>query len=126
MIHDFQCCQELNKSHQKGLALDFLEKFRDEILEPSRDDKLFIKIMENSKQLTDGHYEFCLPLKHCTELPDNKTEPLQRLGSLKKRFAAKPKFHSDYSAFMTNTNHTGVSDLWSNTLLLDHEGVPKL
>jgi hypothetical protein len=111
IIHDFQCCRELDKSYQKGLALDFPEKSRDEILEPSRDDKLFITKMENSKQMTNGHYEFCLPFKHCTELPANKTQALQRLASLKKKFAAKPKFHSDYTAFMTNIIQKGFAEV---------------
>jgi hypothetical protein len=67
--------------------------------------------MADSKEIADGHYQFCLPFKDkFTSLPDNKTMALSRLYSLKKRLTSNDKFAQDYKQFMSTLLERGFAE----------------
>ncbi len=66
---------------------DFNEKASEEKLEMSFEDKRFLKIVNESISLSDGHYTLNLPCKKDDVImPNNRHMTMQRLLSLKRKF----------------------------------------
>ncbi len=96
-IEHLEDTRNLEKLYQKSMLLDFPERVIDEKPEYSIEDRKFLSMMSNSKNVTDGHYEFCLPFKEPPNLPNNHSQALQRLSGLKKKFRSNSQFHEDYN-----------------------------
>ena len=69
----------------------------------SQNDKRALKIMEESIQLKDGHYEIGLPWKsHPPQLKNNRPVAERRLSLLRKRLRREPEVHEKYKVFMND------------------------
>ena len=67
--------------------------------------------MADSKMVIDGHYQFSLPLrKESTLFPDNTSQALPRLNSLKKKLTSNSNFHEYYTIFMTDLLDRGYAE----------------
>lgn len=78
---------KLDELWKQQFQIDFPECSHDEQLGPSREDRQFMEMVENTVELVDGHYTIGLPLKNgdvC--MPDNCRVAEQRALSLKRRF----------------------------------------
>ena len=66
--------------------------------EISKDDKMFLAIVEKGTKKVDEHYELLLPYRDGNlQLPNNKEQAIRRMQQLKKRFQKDPKFFSSYT-----------------------------
>ena len=126
--------ESLNITYQKSVAVDFEERDPGpEKREHSIEDKRFLQKMEDSKEMVDGHYQFCLPFKDkFSVLPDNRNVALYRLNSLKKKISSNSKFAEDYKKFMSsllehgfaeNVPETDINQSTGRTWYLPHHGV---
>ena len=100
-IQDLENTRNLETLYRKSLQIDFPESCIEKP-EHSVEDRKFLDMMSKSKNFTDGHYEFCLPFREPPNLSDNRSQALQRLNSLKRKFQINPKFKADYTKFMTD------------------------
>jgi len=67
--------QQLSQIDKKSVNLDFPEKLNDEKKEYSVEDQRFLKKMESSVRLVNGHYEMHLPFRiDDIKLPNNKMQ----------------------------------------------------
>ena len=69
--------------------------------EVSLNDTKFLKIMDKEVTMRDGQYVLPLPLKNPdAQLPNNRSQAMQRLQYLKKKLSKDEKFFKDYKEFM--------------------------
>ncbi len=68
----------------------------------SREDRHFLETMERSiHKSKQGNWEMPLPFRSCnTNLPNNRTQALNRLNALLRTFKKKPQMKKDYIEFM--------------------------
>ena len=73
------------------------------MVEISKDDKAFLKTVEESTITSGDHYVVPLPFKkENLIMPNNRKQAMQRLIYLKRRFKKDPAFFEDYKQFMSN------------------------
>ena len=73
------------------------------MVEISKDDKVFLKTVEESAIKSGDHYVVPLPFKKDNLImPNNRKQAMQRLIYLKNRFSKDPAFFEDYKQFMNN------------------------
>ena len=92
--------------HQK----DFVEKevinvngLLKNMVEISKDDKAFLKTVEESTIKCGDHYVIPLPFKKDNLImSNNRKQAMQKLIYLKRRFSKYPAFFEDYKQFMSN------------------------
>ena len=78
--------------------------------EMSQEDKRALKLMENSVQMIDGHYQLGLPWKkYPPDLPNNYALAEHRLNLLKRRLKKDPDLLAKYSDFMANLLDKGYA-----------------
>ena len=66
--------------------------------EISKDDKMFLAIVEKGTKKVDDHYEVPLPYRDRNlELPNNKEQVIRRMQQLKKRFREDTEFFNGYT-----------------------------
>ena len=59
----------------------------------SKDDKMFLAIVEKETKKVDDHYEIPLPYRDGNlQLPNNKEQAIRRMQEKKKRFQNDPEF----------------------------------
>ena len=110
-IEELEDSRRLEILYNKSLMIDFPEISGQEKAEHSIEDKTFLQKMADSKMIIDGHYQFSLPLrKESTLFPDNTSQALQRLNSLKKKLTSNSNFHEDYTRFMTDLLDRGYAE----------------
>ena len=69
--------------------------------EISKDDKIFLAIVEKGTKKVDEHYEVLLPYRDGNlQLPNNKEQAIRRMQQLKKRFQGDPEFFNNYTKQM--------------------------
>ena len=69
----------------------------------SKDDKVFLKTVEESTVKSGDHYIVPCPFKkNNLIMPNNRKLAMQRLIYLKNRFSKDPAFFEDYKQFMSN------------------------
>ncbi len=91
---------------------DFNEKASDEKLEMSFEDKRFLKIVNESISLSDGHYTLNLPCrKDDVIMPNNRHVAMQRLLSLKRKFKRNESFHNEYTSFLSDMMDKGYAEV---------------
>lgn len=67
----------------------------------SREDIRFLKIMDESAQLQDGHYSMKMPFrKEQLTLPNNRSMVKQTLLGLRSKFRKNELFHKEYTIFL--------------------------
>lgn len=91
---------------------DFSEGTSKETEEMSREDVKFLDIVNRSAKVTDGHY--CLDLPFTQEkpsMPNNRCIAVQRIQSLKRKFAKNKKFHDEYTSFLTEMIVNGYAEV---------------
>ncbi|KAJ8039187.1 hypothetical protein HOLleu_16824 [Holothuria leucospilota] len=100
----------------KVLERDFIDvQTKDKMI--SREDKKFLRVMEEGMEMVNGHVQLPLPFKtDDPKLPNNKGVAMKRLLQLKTKFLNKPKFADQYKTFMER-----IGDI----VLLCEEGVPR-
>ncbi len=77
----------------------------------SREDIRFLKIMDESAQLQDGHYSIKMPFR--TEqltLPNNLSMVKQRQLGLKGKFRKDELFHQEYTSFFSDVIRKGYAE----------------
>ncbi len=91
---------------------DFNEKASEENLEMSFEDKRFLKIVNESISLSDGHYTLNLPCKKDDVImPNNRHMTMQRLLSLKRKFKRNELFHNEYTYFLRDMMDKGYAEV---------------
>ena len=69
----------------------------------SQEDFLFLRKMEESIHMNNGHYEMPLPLRNGdVQLPNNRQLALKRLYHLGRKLKRNPVLQDDYKTFMAN------------------------
>lgn len=80
---------------------DFSERSCEDRTEMSQEDRRFMKEVEQSCQLIEGHYCISLPFKdRSVKMPSNRSHAEQRAINLKRKLNKNPEFCSDYKRFM--------------------------
>ena len=100
----------LEEMFQKMHQNNFVEKevinvngLLENMVEISKDDKAFLKTVEESTTKSGDHYVVPLPFKkENLIMPNNRKQAMQRLIHLKGRFNKDPAFFEDYKQFMSN------------------------
>ena len=83
------------------------------MVEISKDDKAFLKTVEESTITSGDHYVVPLPFKkENLIMPNNRKQAMQRLIYLKRRFKKDPAFFEDYKHFMSNLLVKGYAKGW--------------
>ena len=100
VIEQLENDRRLEQMCQKTMNMDFPERTIDDKPEDSLEDKMFRAKVEKSLTLVEGHYQMALPLRDGVNLPNNKSQAVQRLQSLKRKFEKNPTFLHDYVDFM--------------------------
>lgn len=97
---------------EKQYQSDFNEKIADDNEEMSRQEARFIKIMDQSVKLKDGHYSLKLPFKaQEVTLPNNRCIAQQRLIGLRRKMERNEKFHQEYTSFLENVISSGYAEM---------------
>lgn len=101
--------RDVNALLIKQYQQDFPELAVEEKSEMSVEDKRFMSIMENSKEIRNGHYYLPLPFKeNDITMPNNYQQAHQRVMSLKRKLEKNEQYHREYSTFlegMLQKNH---------------------
>ena len=105
-VKDISLEEMFQKMHQN----DFVEKevinfngLLEDMVEISKDDKAFLKTVEESTITSGDHYVVPLPFKkENLIMPKNRKQAVQRLINLKARLKKDPAFFEDYKQFMSN------------------------
>ena len=85
----------------------------------SIEDQKAARIMKESAQLVDGHYQVRLPFHHeAPKLPDNHKIAAKRLDLLKKRFAKDDRLREQYTAVMKKYEEEGAAKIISDKELI--------
>ena len=72
--------------------------------------KRFLSLVEEGTELVDGHYHEPLPLRNpYPQFPNNKTQAVNRLNYLGRRFVQDEKFFADYRAFIEDMISKGYA-----------------
>ena len=101
----------LEKLYRQSLDYDFPEKAAEDKREWSWEDRRFVKIMNESCILINGHYQVDLPLRDPElKLPNNKKMAEDRLKSLMKKMIRIPQFKDDYVACMEDMISKGHAE----------------
>ena len=102
--------------------LDFAERENGVAL--SREDRQFLKIVEEGiRHRDDMHYEIPLPFRESNvQLPNNRSQAVQRLHDLKKRFQGDTQYHAEYVRFMSEIIEKGYARKISAEELPPKEG----
>ena len=67
----------------------------------SQDDRKFLDIMNNESRFVNGHHHLPLPFRlQDIHMPNNRSQALQRIQGIKRRFARDQIFREDYIKFM--------------------------
>eukprot|EP00794_Sanderia_malayensis_P020968 gene20968-23024_t len=111
-ISNYVCADvSLEKLYRASLDFDFPERAADDKREWSWEDKRFMKVMDESCILVDGHYRVDLPIRDPElKLPCNLRMAENRLQSLKKRMSKNDQFRHDYKAFLQDMVDKGYAE----------------
>ncbi|XP_046577994.1 uncharacterized protein LOC124285766 [Haliotis rubra] len=110
-IKEAENMRELDQLVRQNMNIEFPEKGVQDRKEMSQEDKLFLKKVENSVEMKDGHYHIQLPFRNENiEMPDNHDYALKRLNSLRKKFEKNTQFYRDYSEFMMKVVSKGYAE----------------
>ena len=89
----------------------------------SVEDKQFLKIMSDSAQIKDGHYQLELPFKQKNiMMPNNRKLAEQRAESLKSKFKRNKVFHDEYKTFLEAVIAKGHAQLLPQEQLKPESG----
>ena len=112
VVEEFTKYISLEEMFQKMRQNDFVEKEVTTLmvcwkkwwkLEISKDEKAFLKTVEESTIKSGDHYIVPFPFKNENLImPNNRKQAMQRLIYLKRRFKKDPAFFEDYKQFMSN------------------------
>ena len=102
--------------------LDFAERENGVAL--SREDRQFLRIVEEGiRHRDDMHYEIPLPFRESNvQLPNNRSQAVQRLHGLKKRFQGDTQYRAEYVSFMSEIIEKGYARKVSAEELSPKEG----
>ena len=68
------------------------------------EDKRFLSLVQEGTKLVDGHYHVPLPLRNPNaEFQNNRTQTMNRLNYLSRRFVQDQSFFADYRVFTEDT-----------------------
>ena len=111
-ISNYVCADvSLEKLYRESLDFDFPERAADDKREWSWEDRRFMKVMDESCELVNGHYRVDLPLRDPElKLPCNRRMAENRLESLKKKMSKNDQFRHDYKAFMQDMVDKGYAE----------------
>jgi hypothetical protein len=94
----------------KSYNTDFSERLIDDVSEYSREDKHFMKTVENSLKFETGKYCMKLPFKNENiSLPNNRNIAYHRLMLLKKKLMNDENLNCEYKEFMANVIDKGYA-----------------
>ena len=101
----------LEELWQQQFRTDFPECGHDEQPGQSREDQRFMKLVQDSAKLVDGHYQVALPLrKSCVNMLNNRKVAEQRALNLKRRFKRDSLFQQQYTDFMNDMVAKGYAE----------------
>ena len=103
---------DLNNLLIKQYNQDFPEQAADEKSEMSMEDKQFMRTMQSSKELRNGHYYLPLPFKNSdVTMPNNYQQAQQRVMSLKRKFEKNEQYHREYATFLEAVIEKGHAEV---------------
>ncbi|XP_076839331.1 uncharacterized protein LOC143484479 [Brachyhypopomus gauderio] len=80
---------------------DFPERSYDDKKEMSQEDKIFMRCVEKTSILENGHYIIGLPFRNeKLQMPNNRCVAEQRIAFLLRKFKRNAEFFEDYKGFM--------------------------
>ncbi len=89
---------------------DFSENNVDE-KELSREDQRFLKLLDKSLKVQDGHYSLKLPFRNDdVVLPNNLCVAKRRCNGLKRKLERNPQLHEEYTRFLSDVLDKGYAD----------------
>ena len=69
----------------------------------SNEDEKFLRILRESVKRSGGHYEVALPFRDIgVEFPNNRSQAMQRLFSVKRKMLRNPQYQQEYTQFVEN------------------------
>ncbi|XP_071088920.1 uncharacterized protein [Haliotis cracherodii] len=99
----------------------------------SREDKLFMDIVEQNVEFINGHYQLPLPFRiPDAYFPNNRQQALSRVKWQRKKMLASETYHRDYTVFINNLLEKGfaypvpddeLSASADNVWYLPHHGI---
>lgn len=95
---------------QQQFRTDFPECVHDEQPGQSIEDQKFMRLVQDSAKLVDGHYQIALPLRSSVAMPNNRKVAEQRIVNLKRRFKKDSSFHQQYTDFMNDMVTKGYAE----------------
>jgi hypothetical protein len=102
---------DLTQQFHEFYNREFSESLADISTKMSLNDSEAVRIMDETTQLKNGHYQMALPLKNSVNrLPDNKPMAEHRLSLLKKRLLRDTDMHVKYSVFMADLFKKGYAE----------------
>ncbi|XP_013412394.1 uncharacterized protein LOC106175106 [Lingula anatina] len=80
-------------------------------VEMSQEDLQFLRVQEtNIQQLDNGHIQMPLPFRRRPALPDNKSQALQRLDHLRRKFERDPSYRESYTSMVQGIIDRGEAE----------------
>lgn len=134
-IDSFRVCmkEDIQQQLDKLYNTDFSERLTDDREERSLEDKAFMREVEGSTKLCEGHFQIRLPFKgDDVSMPNNRVLAEQRLAHLKRKFQKQPDFYQKYKECMeANMNKGYIEEIQERDLqgtegriwYLPHHGV---
>ena len=96
---------ELHRMVKDFYDSSFSESSADDKPEMSQEELRFLRKLESTEVLKDGHYEMALPLKDReAPVPNNRPQVEQRTLWLKRKLKRNMDLYNDYKAFMADIN----------------------
>lgn len=101
---------KLEELIQQQIKQDFPEHQKEERLEMSQEDRMFMESVSTSIKLVNGHYSIGLPLRRGdAQFPNNRCVAEQRTLNLKRKFVKNSKFYEEYKVFMASLLDKGFA-----------------
>ncbi|XP_077978758.1 uncharacterized protein LOC144434177 [Glandiceps talaboti] len=109
-VEEIEELKRLDHMVRGAINLDFPECTIDDKRERSQEDKQFTKMVKETTNFIDGHYQIGLPFRNKDmKLPNNEGQAIQRLMGLERGMRRNRKFHEDYKTFMTDIISKGYA-----------------
>ncbi|XP_046346812.2 uncharacterized protein LOC124127462 [Haliotis rufescens] len=110
-VHECEEFKQLDRMVRHSFNIDFPERIIDDEKQHSQEDKVFLKGVDESIKLCDGHYEISLPFREQkVSFPNNYSLAFKRLMGLKRQMEQDNKFRLEYTDFMNKMLEKGYAE----------------
>ena len=106
----FKADHDLNQMVKDYYNGNFPESSADDKPEMSQEELRFLKVLNSTAVLKEGHYEMALPFRDReVAVPNNRVQAEQRALWLKRKLHSKKDLYADYKAFMAEILEKGYA-----------------